>query len=309
MNRSLSVADWGLLLSASVLVGSTFLFANIAVQEISPIVVAALRAMISAVICWNVMRAYGARLPRTRQGWIALFWLGLLTGAIPFGTMAWGQQHIDSGMGGILFGTMPSLAVVLTPLLLAEEVFTRRALVGGMVGFAGIKLLMAPSVLANASDQILGMVITFLGPLSHTLGAIYTRRQTNLNPRAMVTGSMILGSVVLVPLAFAVEAPLSLNPSMGAIGAMLATGFLTGTGFSVYFVVIRRVGAMRSSLVPLFFPVVAVALGAVVLGERLPIVAFAGLALILAGAFAVSTRRQAEAPAPATPTPSPQPQN
>ena len=68
MNRSLSVADWGLLLSASVLVGSTFLFANIAVQEISPIVVAALRAMISAVICWNVMRAYGARLPRTRQG-------------------------------------------------------------------------------------------------------------------------------------------------------------------------------------------------------------------------------------------------
>ena len=144
MNRSLSVADWGLLLSASVLVGSTSLFANIAVQEISPIVVAALRAMISAVICWNVMRAYGARLPRTRQGWIALFWLGLLTGALPFGTMAWEQQHIDSGMGGILFGTMPILAAVLTPLLLAEEVFTRRALVGGMVGFAGIKLLMAP---------------------------------------------------------------------------------------------------------------------------------------------------------------------
>ena len=309
MNRSLSLADWGLLLSASVLVGSTFLFANIAVKEISPLVVAALRAMISAVICWVVMRAYGARLPSTRQGWIALFWLGLLTGAIPFGTMAWGQQHIDSGMGGILFGTMPILAVVLTPLLLAEEVFTRRALVGGVVGFAGIILLMGPSVLANASDQILGMVITFLGPCSHTLGAIYTRRQTGLDPRAMVTGSMIFGSVVLVPLAFAVEAPLSLNPGMGAIGALLAFGILTGTGFSVYFVVIRRVGAMRSSLVPLFFPVVAVALGAVVLGERLPVEAFAGLALILAGAFAVSTRRQAEAPAPAAPTPSPQPQS
>ena len=191
-------------------------------------------------------------------------------------------------MGGILFGTMPILAVVLTPLLLAEEVFTRRALVGGVVGFAGIILLMGPSVLANASDQILGMVITFLGPCSHTLGAIYTRRQTGLDPRAMVTGSMIFGSVVLVPLAFAVEAPLSLNPGMGAIGAMLAFGLLTGTGFSVYFVVIRRVGAMRSSLVPLFFPVVAVALGAVVLGERLPVEAFAGLALILAGAYLLS---------------------
>ena len=111
----------------------------------------------------------------------------------------------------------------------------------------------------------------------------------------------------MVSLAFAVEAPLSLNPSMGVIGAMLAMGVLTGTGFSVYFVIIRRVGAMRSSLVPLFFPVVAVTLGAVVLGERLPIEAFVSLALILVGAFAVSTRGQAK-PQVSTAT-SPQPQN
>ena len=53
--------------------------------------------------------------------------------------------------------------------ILTEEMFTRRALVGGVVGFAGIVLLMGPSVVANASDQILGIATTFLGPLSHTL--------------------------------------------------------------------------------------------------------------------------------------------
>ena len=306
MNRSITLADWGLLLSASALVGSTFLFINIAVQEISPLVIAALRALISGLICWAVMRAYGARLPRTRKGWTALFWLGLLTCAIPFGTVAWGQQHIESGMGGILFGTMPILAVVLAPIFLAEETFTRRALLGGIVGFAGIVLLMGPSVVSNAGDQILGIVITFLGPVSHTLGAIYTRRQTDLNPRAMVTGSMIFGSVVLVPLAFVVESPLALDPGVGAIAAIIATGVLTGTGFCFYFVVISRVGAMRSSLVPLFFPVVAVVLGAIVLGERLPFEAFIGLALIMAGALAVSTRAPAKPPAPTVPSPQPQ---
>ena len=55
----------------------------------------------------------------------------------------------------------------------------------------------------------------------------------------------------------------------------------------LYFVVVRRVGATRSSLVPLFFPVVAVLLGAAVLGERLPVEALVGLALIMAGALAV----------------------
>ena len=303
MNRSITLADWGLLLGASLLVGSTFLFINIAVEEIPPLIIATLRALISAIICWTVMRASGAPLPRTRKGWAALLLLGLLTCAIPFSTVAWGQQHIESGMGGILFGTMPILAVVLAPLFLAEEMFTRRAMIGGVVGFAGIILLMGPPVLANAGDQVLGIVITFLGPFSHTLGAIYARRQFDIDPRAMVTGSMIIGSVVLVPLSFALEEPLRLTPSAGSIAAILATGALTGTGFCLYFVVIRRVGAMRSSLVPLFFPVVAVILGALVLGERLPFMAFAGLALILAGAFAVSTREPARAPVSAAATP------
>ena len=295
MNRAMALADWSLLFAAALLLGSTFLFLNITIKEISPFTTAAFRTLIAAPICWGLMRAFGAHLPLTRQGWVALFWLGLLTAAIPFGTISWGQQHIESGMAGILFGTIPILMVVLAPIFLAEETFTRRRLAGGVVGLAGVILLIGPSVLANASAQTLGIAITFLGPLSHTLGAIYARRQTNLTPPTMATGQMIFGGLILVPLAFATEAPLNLNPSMGAIGAIFVTGvFCTAIAMSLYFVVIRRIGATRSSLVPMFMPVVAVVLGAVVLGERLPLSAFSGLALILAGALAVSSRAPAK---------------
>ena len=295
MNRAMTLADWSLLFAAALLLGSTFLFLNITIKEISPFTTAAFRTLIAAPICWGLMRAFGAHLPLTRQGWVALFWLGLLTAAIPFGTISWGQQHIESGMAGILFGTIPILMVVLAPIFLAEETFTHRRLAGGVVGLAGVILLIGPSVLANASAQTLGIAITFLGPLSHTLGAIYARRQTNLTPPTMATGQMIFGGLILVPLAFATEAPLNLNPSMGAIGTILVTGvFCTAIAMSLYFVVIHRIGATRSSLVPMFMPVVAVVLGAVVLGERLPLSAFSGLALILAGALAVSSRAPAK---------------
>ena len=295
MNRAMTLADWSLLFAAALLLGSTFLFLNITIKEISPFTTAAFRTLIAAPICWGLMRAFGSHLPLTRQEWVALFWLGLLTAAIPFGTISWGQQHIESGMAGILFGTIPILMVVLAPIFLAEETFTQRRLAGGVVGLAGVILLIGPSVLANASAQTLGIAITFLGPLSHTLGAIYARRQTNLTPPTMATGQMIFGGLILVPLAFATEAPLNLNPSMGAIGAILVTGvFCTAIAMSLYFVVIHRIGATRSSLVPMFMPVVAVVLGAVVLGERLPISAFSGLALILAGALAVSSRAPAK---------------
>ena len=191
-----------------------------------------------------------ARVPRTRQGWVALVWLGLLTAAIPFGTVAWAQQHIESGMAGILFGTMPVMAVVLPPLFLAEESFTRRRLIGALVGLTGIVLVMGPSVLGNVGDQALAVFIAFLGPLSHTLGAIYARRQPGLAPPAMATGRMIFGAIILTPLALAVEAPLGLTPGMGSIGAMLVAGVAcTAFAMSLYFVVVRRIGAARSSLV------------------------------------------------------------
>ena len=289
MKSTMSATDWGLLLVASLFLGSTFLFLNIAVAEISPLTAAALRTLIAAPFCWALMRAFGMRMPRTRQGWVALFWLGLLTAAIPFGTIAWGQQHIESGLAGIFYGAMPIMTVVLAPLFLAEEFFTRRRLVGASVGLAGVILVIGPSVLNNAGDQLLAVIVSFFAPVSHTLGAIYARRQFQISPPAMATGQMIFGAAILTPLAFIVEEPLSLTPSMGAIGAMLVTGIAcTAVAMSLYFIVVRRVGVTRSSLMPLFMPVVAVLLGAAVLGERLPIEAFIGLALILAGALAVS---------------------
>ena len=113
---------------------------------------------------------------------------------------------------------------------------------------------------------------------------------------------MVFGAAILTPLAFLLEAPLSLTPSIGAIGAILVTGVAcTAVAMSLYFIVVRRVGVTRSSLMPLFMPVVAVLLGTTVLGERLPVEAYLGLALILAGALAVGV------PTAATPSPTTSP--
>ena len=289
MKSSMNSADWSLLIVASIFLGSTFLFLNIAVTEISPLTAAALRTLIAAPFCWILMRTFGARLPSTFKGWIPLFCLGLLTAAIPFGTIAWGQQYIESGVAGIFYGAIPVMTVVLAPVFLAEETFTRRRLTGAAVGLIGVVLVIGPTVLNEVGNQLLAVLISFLAPVSHTLGAIYARRLPNIAPPAMATGQMIFGAAILVPLAFIVETPLSLTPGTEAIGAMLITGTAcTAVAMSLYFIVVRRVGATRGSLMALFMPIVAVLLGALVLNERLSITVFFGLALILIGALAVS---------------------
>jgi drug/metabolite transporter (DMT)-like permease len=292
MIKPMTILDWAILGLAALLLGSTFVFMNIAVSEVHPFTVAAARAMVAAPICWALMIFFGAKMPRSKEEWVAFFWLGVLTAAIPFGTVAWGQQHIESGLAGILFGTSPIMSVILAPLFLKEESLTSRRLIGSIIGFIGIVVLIGPSVLANATDQILGGIITLLAPISHTLGAIYARHHPKLAPPAMATGQMIFGSIILLPLAFYFENSPAIEVSGVAIGAMVWVGIATAFAMSLYFLAVKRVGAARVSLVPLFFPVVAIILGFIILKERLSVEAFLGLALILTGAIAVSSSSQ-----------------
>ena len=97
--------------------------------------------------------------------------------------------------------------------------------------------------------------------------------------------------MVLV-VAFYFENSLEIKVSVIAIGAMIWVGIATAFAMSLYFLAVKRVGAARVSLVPLFFPVVAVILGFIILKERLPVEAFLGLAFILTGAVAVSSASQ-----------------
>ena len=149
----MSPSDWGLLLAAALLLGAPFCSSTFAEIDRRG------SENVAAPICWAMMRTFGVRLPRTRRR------PGIADGGDPLRDGPWGQQHIESGMAGILFGTMPVMAVVLAPLFLAEESFTRRRLIGALIGLAGIVLVMG-SVLGNVGDQALAIFITFLGPLA-----------------------------------------------------------------------------------------------------------------------------------------------
>ncbi len=150
-------------MTASGFAGSTFPFTSIAAKETSPISLASLQALPSALIFWIVIRSYGVQPSRAHPGWTAL----MMTGSVPLGTIASGRQHVERGEGGILFGATPILAVVPAPLFLVRESFIQKALPGWAAGFIGIALLMVSSMVTKASNHIPGIVVTLIVPLGH----------------------------------------------------------------------------------------------------------------------------------------------
>jgi len=289
MNQTMTLRHWPVLLLTAALFGSSFLFINIAVKEIPPLSLAAGRALLAVPIGLLMLRAIGLRLPRLGRAWLPLIVLGIFTAAIPYAAIAWGQRHIESGLAGILFGTIPVFSVVLTPLLARDERFSSGRILGALIGFAGVVLVIGPKALGGLDGQLLGAGVTLGAALAYALGAIYARTKPDIHPAQMTAGQLVVASIVLSAGALAFDTPWQLEPSLAALGAVAWTAVLsTALPVILLFWLIRNVGATNASIATFFMPVVAVALGALLLGEQLPWQAFAGLGLILLGALAVN---------------------
>ncbi len=188
MNAKMGLTEWAMVLATGVFFGSSFVFINIAVESLPPITVAAGRALVAGAVIWAVLRVAGERLPRPGREWGPLLIIGLLTGAIPFATIALGQRFIDSGLAGILFGAIPVFAIFLTHFLVADERLSADKVVGGFAGLAGVVIVVGPGALGGLGDQMVGQAVTLVAALSYTLGVIYGRLRPQVTPRLQAAG-------------------------------------------------------------------------------------------------------------------------
>lgn len=298
MTQGLNGKNWAVLLVTAGLFGSSFFFIKLTVSSIPPITLAAGRAALAALIVYGFMRLSGQRFPKPGIEWLPLVVLGVLTAVVPYVAIGWGQELIDSSLGGILFATIPVFSVLIAPLFLDEELFTAERFLGAAIGFSGVVLIVGPQALSGLGAQVFGAVVTLIAAFSYSTGGIYARRQRHLSPVVMASGQLVTASVVLIPLSLLVDAPWMLAPTDTALVSLsIIAVFSTAVPVLLLFWLVRNAGATNASLLAFFMPFAAVILGVAVLGERLSWGAIIGFGLIILGAavvtgnFAVLNRR------------------
>lgn len=288
--QTMTLRHWAVLLLTATLLGGSFAQINIAVQTLHPLSVAAARAALAAPLAWGFLRFSGARLPAVGGAWFPLAVVGLLGAAIPFAAIAWGQERITSGLGGILFGTIPVLSVLLAPMLTGDERFTVARLGGAVIGLAGVAVVVGAGAFSGDTN-LPGVAVTLLAALSYALSALYARRQRHLSPLILATGQLLVAAALLIPLGLFTLPAVPGFPGPAQIAAVLGVATLsTAIPVVLLFWLVRETGASNASLVALFIPMVAVALGALLLGEALSWEHLLGLVLIFAAAIMVSRK-------------------
>jgi len=294
IHRTMTAAEWAMLLTLSVLWGGSFFFVGIAVKELPPLTIVVLRVGLAAAMLGLVLRLIGLRLPRERSAWIAFFGMGLLNNAIPFCLIVWGQTHIASGLAAILNATTPLFTVVVAHVLTDDERMTGNRLAGVLIGMMGVAVTIGPGALGGLGADVLAQLAVLAAALSYAFAGVFGRRFRELGivPMAAATGQVMASTIMLLPLALLVDRPWTLPmPSAETWAAIFGTAALsTALGYILYFRILATAGATNLLLVTFLIPVSAIMLGALVLGERLSPLHFLGMALIGAGLAAIDGR-------------------
>jgi drug/metabolite transporter (DMT)-like permease len=285
--------------------GSSFMFIEFAIEDLSPAATMSGRLVVAASVLLGILiarrgfrQAIGCVRMVGRTGLI----LGAITTALPFWLIAWGQTHIDSGIAAIGNAAMPIFVALLAIRFAPGERVTGLRAVGIGLGILGVAVLVGVDPQGGLWGAI-GTLAVVLAAVSYAGGSLYVQRKLDDSSGLLImTASTIWGAIVILPLGIA-QAP-SEMPGWKAIMAILVMGVVaTALGLLLYIHLVENYGSSRASLVVYLLPVIALFYGAVFLDEPLRATAVFGLALILGGVALGSglvrpLRRQEAIPAP-----------
>ena len=293
IKTSMGTMEWAMLVILSILWGGSFFFVGVAVEDLSPLTIVALRVIIAAIALWSFALAIGLRPPKDLSIWLAFLKVGLMNNVIPFTLIVWGQTQIASGLASILNATTPLFAVVVAGLLLNDERITPLKIIGVIAGFIGVVVMIGLPTIGE-SNPVLAQIAIVAAALSYAFGGVYGRRfkVMRINPIVTAAGQITASATVITPLALFIEGPIDVTlPSTETWAAIISLALLsTAVAYILYFKILESAGATNLLLVTLLIPVSAIFLGWTFLNETLHVIHFIGIALIALGLSAIDGR-------------------
>jgi drug/metabolite transporter (DMT)-like permease len=272
-----------LLLSA--IWGTSFLFIKVADRQLAPLQVVLARLALGAATVIVVLLARRERLPSGRRTWGHLAFLAVVSNALPFSLIAYGETHISSVLAGLWNATTPLFTLLIALAWLPEERPTRRRVAGLLLGFVGVAIVLGPwSGIGGTS--LVGSLEVAGASACYGLSFVYLRRYVSAQPDArvsLVAGQLLCGTVIMAAAALLFTSPpehLGAEPVLSVV-ALGALG--TGVAYVLNYAIVDRAGATIASTVTYLIPLFATACGIAILGEGLSWNEPVGALVVLAG--------------------------
>jgi drug/metabolite transporter (DMT)-like permease len=274
--------------------GTTYLAIAVALESVPVLLLTGLRWMFAGVVLSAFMLASGRGLPAPRL-WGPLALLGFLMNVIGNGLVVYAEQYVPSGLTAVLIATTPFWSASLEALLPNSERFSRRSLSGLGLGFTGIVVLVWPELTSGGAGGVqfmIGVLAIQVACLGWVIGTSFAKRHElgddpfrSAAMQMLFSGSMLLAAAT----AHGDWAHLTFTPrTMTAMIYLSIAGSLVA--YSAYGYAIKHLPLQLVSLYAYINPMIAVALGTLLLHEPISTRILIAAALVLAGTWVVGRR-------------------
>lgn len=311
-----SLLFWSALLAVYVIWGSTYLGIAIAIETIPPFLMAVIRFVIAGTLLLALDRRRGGASPATPGGRELRdsFIVGALLLAFGNGFVGWGEMTVPSGIAAIMIALVPVWFAVLGWLYFRDRL-PKIVGIAVVIGFAGVALLVWPAGEGANQFDLAGVIILGIAPISWAHGTLYAARKARLPSRPyMASGLQMLGgAAVLLVLAWLTGEFERFDPGQVSAASILALAYLIVFGsmiaFTAYGWLLRHAPLSIVGTYAYVNPIVAVALGALILAEPISArtvvasaVVLVAVAIIVSARGRLTSQASRPTPAPASPT-------
>ena len=283
--------------------GSTFIFIRIGVQELPPLLFAALRFLPAGLVLYGWMIVRGERSPTPRQ-WLSATILALLIFVGDYGLLFWAEQHVPSGIAAVMMATIPAFMALSEIILLGTQRLTFRLAFALLIGLGGVLVLVSRSLnLGGAPIDRKGAIALILASMSWSVASILSRRMHLPTSKVMSAASQMLAGGILLTLIsgslgeFQTVHLAQVSPrTWFALVYLIVFGSLVG--FTAYVWLLHHESPTKVGTYAYVNPVVAVLVGYFLGGEPLGARTILGTLFVLVSVVVITTSR-ARKPVPA----------
>lgn len=262
---------------------SVWLFIKMGVNDLPPVSFAGMRLLIALAVLLPLTIIRRAVLPGPRDC-VLIAATGLLLLGFNYAATFWGAQYVSSGLTAVLQAATPAFGLGFGHYLLPDEPFSWRKLGAIGLGIGGVALICADRLHVTGGPGLAGSLAIAAGGVSVALGYVLVKGHgSHLEPTTIMAGQTMCAAVLLMTYGLLHDGnPMTFHWTPTAVVSLLYLA-LAGSvaAFWLNYWLLKRMGATRVLSMALVEPLIAVALGAIVLHERVTITAAIGGALIL----------------------------
>ena len=289
MENPIHTRHWIMVSTLSIVWGSTFLFIELALQGITPLWLTSARIVFATIITSIIWLMRGGKLFTTPEtAWLRLGIIGVISTALPFQLISWGQQYVTSSFAGLAMASMPLFVLPLAYFFNTNEALDRSKFIGLIIGFLGIVILFSPDfTLGNETSILLtfGKLACILAAFCYASNSILMRKLPRIDSVGLAAVSLLIGSLWVIIWALAIEGPPP-RISLETLLILILLGLLpTALANLIRVVLIREAGPVFLSITNYIVPLWASMMGALILKETLTFEFYLAATITIAGIY------------------------